>query len=123
MNKVEAGQNVNGWNVNTSIYPAAKFTFSLTLHEANSLMFRFLGERQYSSLYKIVREEDLERLHTAVEKCEKLSPDEEIDECIQLLNQQGEYEKYFVILRKYEGIDYIYLELRNISGNEKKWRS
>ena len=109
-------------NVYTSIYPAAKFTFSLTLtlQEANSEMFRFLGERQYSSLYRIVREEDLERLQNAVEKCRNLSPEEEIDECIQLQNQQGEYEKYLVILRKYEGIDYVYLELRNISSNERE---
>ncbi len=111
---------MNGLNVNTSIYPAAKFTFSLTLYEANGLMFRFLGERQYSSLYKIVREEDLERMRTAVDRCRELSPGEEIDECIQLQNQQGEYEKYFVILRKYEGEDFVYLELRNISGNEKE---
>ena len=100
---------MNGLNVNTSIYPAAKFTFSLTLYEANGLMFRFLGERQYSSLYKIVREEDLERMRTAVDRCRELSPGEEIDECIQLQNQQGEYEKYFVILRKYEGEDFVYL--------------
>lgn len=109
-------------NVYTSIYPAAKFTFSLTLtlQEANSAMFRFLGERQYSSLYKIVREDDLERLQNAVEKCKRLSPGEEIDECIQMLNQQGEYEKFIVILQKYEGIDYIYLELRNVSSDERE---
>ncbi|MCM1541703.1 MAG: GGDEF domain-containing protein [Blautia sp.] len=111
---------MNGLNINASMYPAAKFTFSLTVHEANSLMFRFLGEHQFVSLYKIVREEDLERLQAAVEKCIKLRPDEELDECIQLQNQQGEYEKCFVILRKYEDEDFIYLELRNISGNEKK---
>lgn len=83
-------------------------------------MFRFLGERQYSSLYKIVREEDLERLRISVGKCMELSPDDEIDECIQIQNQQGEYEKHVVILRKYEHEDFIYLELRNISGNEKE---
>jgi len=117
---VEAEWNVNGWNVNTSIYPAAKFTFSLTVDEANSLMFHFLGERQYSSFYKIVRAEDLERLQSAVEKCKDLPVDEEIDECVQLQNQQGEYEKFFVTLRKYDGEDYIYLELRSIIRNEKE---
>lgn len=118
---------MSGLNVNTSIYPAAKFTFSLTLHEANGSMFRFLGERQYSSLYKIVREEDLERLQSAVEKCKELPSDKEIDECIQLQNQQGEYEKYIVILRKYENMDYVYLELRRVGSHEKeieelKWK-
>ena len=109
-------------NVYTSIYPAAKFTFSLTLtlQEANSAMFRFLGERQYSSLYKIVREEDLERLQNAVEKCKNLSSGEEINECIQMQNQQGEYEKYIVILQKYQDIDYVYLELRNVSSDERE---
>lgn len=111
---------MSGLNVNTSIYPAAKFTFSLTLHEANGSMFRFLGERQYSSLYRIVREEDLERLQSAVEKCKGLPSDKEIDECIQLQNQQGEYEKYIVILRKYENIDYVYLELRRVGSHEKE---
>lgn len=118
--KVEADQTVDGLNVNSSIYPAAKFTFSLTLHEANGAMFRLLGERQYSSLYKIVREEDLERLRSAVEKCKNLLSGEEIDECIQLLNQQGAYEKYYVILRKYEGADFIYLELRSVSSNKRE---
>lgn len=102
------------------MYPAAKFTFSLTVHEANSAMFRFLGERQYASLYKIVREEDLGRLQSAVEKCKELSGGDEIDECIRLQNQQGEYEKFVVILRAYDHNDFVYLELRSVDGNEQE---
>lgn len=109
-------------NINASMYPAAKFTFTLTVHEANSAMFRFLGERQFFSLYKIVREEDLERLRSAVEKCKELSGGEEIDECIQLQNQQGEYEKFVVILRAYNHNDFIYLELRSVDCNEQETR-
>lgn len=107
-------------NVNASLYPAAKFTFSLSVHEANSLMFRFLGERQYASLYKIVKEEDVGRLQAAVEKCAQMSSEKEINECIYLQNIQGEYEKYIVILRKYDDIDYIYLELQSAGSDEKR---
>lgn len=122
LKEVEAEQTVSQLNVYTSVYPAAKFTFSLTVHEANSQMFRFLGERQFSSLYKIVRDEDLERLQSAVEKCKELPFDKEIDECIQLQNQQGAYEKFIVILRKYECADFLYLELRSLDGDAEEIR-
>ena len=89
------------------MYPAAKLTYSLTVHEANSQMYLFLGERQYSSLYKIVKEEDEERLRSAVEKCSQMSSDREINECIWLQTPQGEYEKYIATLRKYEGEEFL----------------
>lgn len=83
-------------------------------------MYRFLGERQFSSLYKIVREEDMERLQNAVKKCWELPLDKEINECIQLQNQQGEYEKFIAILRKYGDIEFLYLELRSVDGDAEE---
>ncbi len=107
-------------NVITSLYPAAKFTLALTVHEANSRMYLFLGERQYSSFYKVVKEEDVQRLKNAVEKCKKLLPDEEISECIRLLDQQGEYGKYIVTLKNCDEEEYVYLEMQRLGGDERE---
>lgn len=108
------------FNILTAMYPAAKLTYSLTVHEANSPMYLFLGERQYSSLYKIVKEEDKERLRGAVEKCIQMSSDKEINECIWLQTLQGEYEKYIVTLRKYEDEEFVYTEIRSITFDDRR---
>ena len=108
------------FNVLTAMYPAAKLTYALTVHEANSPMYLFLGERQYSSLYKIVKEDDMERLQSAVNKCISMSSDQELNECIWLQTLQGEYEKYIVTLRKYENIEYIYFEIRSITSDDRR---
>ena len=108
------------FNILTAMYPAAKLTYSLTVHEANSPMYLFLGERQYFSLYKIVKEEDVERLQAAVEKCIHMSSDKEINECIWLQTLQEEYEKYVVTLRKYEKGEFIYFEIRSITKDDRR---
>ncbi len=117
---MEVQRTVSEWNINTSLYPAAKLTLFLTVHEANSQMFHFLGERQCFSLYKIVREDDVESLRTAVEKCNRMSSEDDISLCIHLQNVQGEYEKHVVTLRKCDGINYVYAELRSIGNDDKK---
>lgn len=107
-------------DVNVSLYPAAKVDSTFNFREANKLMYLFMEEKIYASLYKIMREDDVPRLQAAMEKCQQLPEQEEVDECVHLLNAQGVYEKFLITLQKCCEEDRFYIELQSTSVNEKK---
>lgn len=104
----------------TEEYPAGRFDNTLMVQDGNRQVFELLGEYLYSPLYKMVPQKDIKRLKAAVAGC---SEEESIDECVQLINAQGEYEKYIVSVRKYSSEGDYYIEFQNVSVNKQQTKS
>ncbi len=104
-------------SVLTEVYPAGRFDGALMVQDGNRQVFELLGEYLYSPLYKMVLKKDIKRLEAAVRSC---SEEESVDECVQLANAQGEYEKYIVSVRKNSGAGDYYIEFQNVSVNKQQ---
>lgn len=104
----------------TEEYPAGRFDNTLMVQDGNRQVFELLGEYLYSPLYKMVHKKDIKRLEAAVADC---SEEESVDECVQLINAQGEFEKYIVSVRKYGSTGDYYISFQNFTANKQQMRS
>lgn len=102
------------------VNPAGRFDSALMVQEGNRQVFELMGEYLYSPLYKIVLKKDIKRLQEAVKSC---SQEESVDECVQLLNAKGEYEKFIVSVRRHGGAGDYYIEFQNVSVNKQQMKS
>ena len=107
-------------SVLTEVYPAGRFDNTLMVQDGNRQVFELLGEYIYSPLYKMVQKKDIRRLEAAVNSC---SEEESVDECVQLVNAQGEYEKYIVSVRKSGSEGDYYIEFQNVSVNRRQTKN
>lgn len=102
-----------------AIFPAGRFDKFLMLIDGNRQMYDFMGSYVYFPLYKIILEEDIERLEKAIGKCEE--PDAgSVDECIHILNDQGEYDRFLVSIEDCHDSRHYRIEFQNISYGERK---
>lgn len=100
------------------LYPAGRFDKFLMVVDGNRQMYDLMGKYVYSPLYKMVRDTDIQRFNAALEECDK---QESVDECIHLINAQGEYEKYILSMRRdTEGDTSYYIEFQNVSRCAKQ---
>ncbi len=102
-----------------AIFPAGRFDKFLMLIDGNRQMYDFMGSYVYFPLYKIVLEKDIERLEKAIGKCRE--PDAgSVDECIHILNDQGEYDRFLVSIEDCHDSRHCRIEFQNISYGERK---
>lgn len=102
-----------------AIFPAGRFDKFLMLIDGNRQMYDFMGSYVYFPLYKIVLEKDIERLEKAIVKCRE--PDAgSVDECIHILNDQGEYDRFLVSIEDCHDSRHCRIEFQNISYGERK---
>ncbi|MCM1056862.1 MAG: GGDEF domain-containing protein [Firmicutes bacterium] len=104
-----------------AVYPVGRLDRSLLVVGGNKQMYELIGEYIYSPLYKIVFEKDVDRLKKAVARCDSRweagGPQEDVEECIHLINEAGQYDTYIVVLRREKGFDGYEVELQNVSAN------
>lgn len=106
-------------SVLTEVYPVGRFDSALMVQDGNRQVFELLGEYLYSPLYKMVLKKDVGRLEAAVKGC---TEEEAVDECVQLIDAQGEYEKYIVSVRR-DGSEGYYIEFQNVSVDKQQAKS
>jgi len=82
-------------------------------------MYDFLGEYVYFSLYKMVREKDLQRLKTALGRCAE-EEDGCVDECVHVVNEEGGYDRYLISIEDCRDSEHYRIEFQNISLGERK---
>lgn len=110
---------MNDMTIN-ALYPAGKFDSSMMIQDGSKELFDFMGEYIYSPLYKMVRQEDIGRLEAAMQSC---TEDTAADECVQLLNERGEYEKFVLSVHKCAGTkEFYYIEFHNLSADNRQMK-
>ena len=107
-------------SVFTEVCPAGRFDDALMVQDGNRQVFELLGEYLYSPLYKMVLKKDVKRLEAAVKSC---TEEESVDECVQLADAQGGYEKYIVSVRKDGSAGGYYIEFQNVSANRQQTKN
>lgn len=111
---------MNDMTIN-ALYPAGKFDSSMMIQDGSKELFDFMGEYVYSPLYKMVRKEDIGRLEAAMQSCTENTV---VDECVQLLNEHGEYEKFVLSVHKCAGKkEFYYIEFQNLSADNRQMKS
>lgn len=98
-------------------YPAGMFLESLMAAECNGRMFELMGERVYSSLYKMMREEDVPKVESALETCRRF-PGRLVEECVHVLTGES-YATYIMEAHFLEDENKYYVELKNVAYSEK----
>ena len=99
-----------------AVYPVGRLDKSLLLVGGNKRMYDFMGEYIYTPLYKRVLERDVDRLKAAVARCDARET-EDVEECVHILNEDGKYDVFIVILRKIKNFEGYEIELQNVSAN------
>jgi len=84
------------------------------LKNGNRQMYDFMGDYVYSSLYKMLREDDIKRLEEAVNKSAEPEAGT-VDECIHVVNGQDGYDSYLVSVEDCRDSEHFRIELQNIS--------
>lgn len=105
-----------------ALYPVGRLDRSLLVVGGNRQMYEFIGKYIYSPLYKIVREEDVDRLKEAVARCDRVwesgeGTPKDVEECIHFINEGGGYDTYLVVIRKVRDFGGYEIELQNVSEN------
>lgn len=105
-----------------AIYPVGRLDKSLLVVGGNKPMYEFIGKYIYSPLYKMVLEEDVDKLKNAVSCCNLQSGTqaEDVEECLHFINEQGRYDTYLVALRRIRDFDGYEIELQNVSENVRQ---
>lgn len=99
-------------------FPAGRFDRSFNLIDGNKLLYDMIGENLYSSLYKMLLDEDHRKITSAMESCDK-NQDGEVDKTIHIVNKDGGYDKYVISMRKCENQDYFFTTFVNVSDSER----
>lgn len=79
-----------------SIFPSGMFSQTLMAAECNSQMFEFMGAFVYSSLYKMMREDDIPKMEKLMDVCHA-APDVPIESDIHMVGTDG-YDTYVMNL-------------------------
>ncbi len=102
-----------------AVFPAGRFDKFLMLIDGNRQMYDFMGAYVYFPLYKTVREDDIGRLEAALSKCREPGVPC-VDECIHIVNEEGEYDKFLVNIEDCGDNLHYRMEFQNISYGEKR---
>lgn len=98
-------------------YPAGMFDSSLFAAECNSQMFEFMGAFVYSSLYKMLSEEDIPRVEKALKRCIQ-APGIAVEECVHIIDEDG-YDTFIMNMNFHQDIGKFYIELQNLTIAER----
>lgn len=98
-------------------YPAGMFEPWLLAAECNSQMFEFMGAFVYSSLYKMMSEEDIPRVENALKRCLQ-EPGTVLEECVHMIAGDG-YDTFIMSMKYHQDIGKYYIELRNLAISER----
>ncbi len=102
-----------------AVFPAGRFDKFLMLTDGNRQMYDFMGAYVYCSLHKMIRQEDVKRLEDAVRRC--VEPGVGcVDECVHVINAQGEYERFLVSVEDCGDSEHYRIEFQNVSDGERK---
>lgn len=102
-----------------AVFPAGRFDKFLMLEDGNRQMYDFMGSYVYYPLYKMVLKEDIERVEMAIRKCEEPGAGS-VDECVHILNGQGEYDRFLVSIESCQDDRHYRFEFQNVSYGERK---
>jgi diguanylate cyclase (GGDEF)-like protein len=95
------------------------FDTALNFYQGNSRINSILGNSVYVSIYKMIPEEEQERLEKAVELC-KNDVNYKAEECIHLTGSDGECHTYMIRIRKCTDNEYMDVKLVRISQSEER---
>lgn len=101
-------------------YPVGRLDRTMLVVGGNKKMYELMGEYIYSPLFKVIFEKDVDRLKAAIALCDsqwESQHPEDVEECIHILNEAGEYDIYIAVLRKGTDFDGYEIELQNVSAN------
>lgn len=99
--------------------PAGRVDKALNVIEGNNYLYELMGDYVYFSFYKMVREDETEKLSKAVEKC-SYTAEHCAEELIHIQNEEEEYESYIISIRQCEETECYYIELFNMSEDREK---
>ncbi len=99
--------------------PAGKVDKALNVIEGNHYLYDLMGIYIHFSLYKMVLEEDKERLADIVERCID-KKDHCAEELIHIENKEGGFDNYVISMRQCREEDYFYIELFNMTEDKKR---
>lgn len=108
-----------GKSVMDAVFPAGKFDKYLMVSDGNRQMYELMGEYVYSPLYKMVCDEDVQKLKEALSDC---GENGSADLCVRLIGAGGEYEKFILDICRCADEDKFLIEFQNISVGEKQLR-
>lgn len=101
-----------------TLRPSGKFDELLLSVACNKQMYDFLGGYVNSSLYKMMRQDEIPLVERALQRCREKS-DCVVKECIHFLNRDGDYDVFYMsVSRCLDGSGY-YIELQNTDFCEK----
>ncbi len=101
-----------------AVFPAGRFDKFLMLIDGNRQMYDFMGKFVYCSLHKMMREEDVKRLEAAIDKCTN-PPGGSVDECVHVVNDDGEYDRFLVSVQDCCDSKHYRIEFQNLSDCER----
>jgi len=113
------GVEILGESTIEAVFPAGRFDRYLMLTDGNRQMFDFMGKYVYSSLYKMIQEEDIKRLEKAISKCQEETAGC-VDECVHVINARGDYDKCLVCIQDCCDSEHYRIEFQNLSDGERK---
>lgn len=100
-----------------SVFPSGMFSQTLMAAECNSQMFEFMGAFVYSSLYKMMREDDIPKMEKLMDVCHA-APDVPIESDIHMVGTDG-YDTYVMNLCYRSESNKYHIELKNLAYSEK----
>lgn len=100
-----------------SAFPSGMFSQTLMAAECNSQMFEFMGAYVYSSLYKMMREDDVPKMEKLMDVCHA-APDVPIEADIHMTGVDG-CDTYVMNLCFRSESNKYHIELKNLAYSEK----
>lgn len=99
-------------------YPAGRFDSSFNLVDGNKLVYDFIGNNLFSSIFKMLPDSDHRKITSAMADCDK-NPGAAVDKTIHVFNENGGLDKYVITVRRCENQDYYYATFINVSDSER----
>lgn len=103
----------------SAAYPAGRFDTAMNILYGNDKIYNFLGNDVYTSLYKIVADEDKNKLAMAIDKC-NCFPEQRFDESVHIRNQDEGYDTYLLNISKCQDAEEYYVDFINVSDIEHR---
>lgn len=99
-------------------FPAGRFDASFNLVDGNKLVYDFIGNNLYSSIFKMLPESNHRKITSAMADCDN-NPEAAVDKTIHVFNGKGGVDKYVITVQKCENQDYYYATFINVSDSER----
>lgn len=108
----------SGVDISNVPYPAGRFDSSFNLVDGNKLVYDFIGNHLFESIYKMLPQSDHRKIVSAMRECDD-NPEAAVDKTIHVINTEGGYDKYVITVHKGENQDYYYATFINVSDSER----